>query len=180
MSEDEVEPLFRPRRLVDDIGGQRLRAEPELRARQRHADDAWHVDLVRLAVCRAPGAASDEVGNQLGVAAVAVVEPEDAVAPRHSLRRRVLVGVRRKRLGLRACESELVEDAPDVGGESSTGHRRAVVFGEHRLQLVRVPDPHRGRELRRVPDEPRVAVVLGRAGLPRDGTVRQVGPPARP
>ena len=43
----------------------------------------------------------------------------------------------------------------------------AVELGQHRHELVRVADPDRGHELRRVADEPRVAVVLGRAGLAR-------------
>ena len=77
-------PLSCPRRLVDHVGSQGLRAEPDLRPRERHADDAGHVDLVRLAVGGAARAVSDEVRDQLGLAALAVVEPEDAVAPHHA------------------------------------------------------------------------------------------------
>ena len=42
----------------------------------------------------------------------------------------------------------------------------AVELRLHRPELVRVADPHRHRELGRVPDEPGVAVVVVRARLP--------------
>ena len=48
-----------------------------------------------------------------------------------------------------------------------------VELGQHRHQRCRVADPDGGGELRRVADEPRVAVVLGRAGLPGDRAVRR-------
>src|SRR3712207_8397601 len=41
----------------------------------------------------------------------------------------------------------------------------ALPISRHLDLRVRVADPHRRREVRRVPDEPGVGVVLGRAGL---------------
>ena len=55
----------------------------------------------------------------------------------------------------------------------------AVVLGQHRPQLVGVADPDGGHEVGRVADEPRVAVVLRRAGLAGDGDSRGSAPPCR-
>src|SRR5439155_22824484 len=114
-----------------------------------------------------------EVRDERGLAAVAVVELEAAVAPDYALRGRILIRVVRERFGRRAGEGKLGEDTPDLRGERAAGDGLAVVLGQHRLELVRVADPDRRRQLGRVPDEPRVAVVLGRAGLPGGDTVGQ-------
>ena len=53
-------------------------------------------------------------------------------------------------------------------------------LGQHRRELVGITDPDGRRELWCVADEPRVAEVLGRAGLPRSDTVRQCGRFPRP
>ena len=65
----------------------------------------------------------------------------------------------------------LGERLPDQRGERPAGDRLSVELGQHRLQRVRVSDPDGDDELRRVPDEPRVTVVLGRPGLAGDRTV---------
>jgi hypothetical protein len=48
--DDDVEPLARPRRPVDDGGREGLALEPWLGRRDRVADDVRNIDLVRLAV----------------------------------------------------------------------------------------------------------------------------------
>ena len=73
----------------------------------------------------------------------------------------------------------LHERVPDLRRERPAGDGVAVVLGHHRLQLARVPDPDGDDELRHVADEPRVAVVLGRAGLAGDGPVAERGALAR-
>ena len=51
-----------------------------------------------------------------------------------------------------------------------------MILAQHRRQLVRISDPDRGCELRCVPDEPGVAVVFGRPGLPRRGPIGKCRP----
>ena len=60
------------------------------------------------------------------------------------------------------------ERLPDQRRERAARDRVRRGTGRHRHELVRVADPDGGDELRRVADEPRVAVVLGRAGLAGD------------
>ena len=69
---------------------------------------------------------------------------------------------------------------PDQRRERAAGDRVAVELRQHRHELVRVADPDRDDELRRVADEPGVAVVLRRPGLAGDrAAVRQLRPLAR-
>src|SRR5215213_4522268 len=74
--EHEIDALPRARRLVHEVRAEGLRGEPDLRARQRHPDNAWDLDLVPLAVGRARGPAAREVRDERRLAAVTVVELE--------------------------------------------------------------------------------------------------------
>ena len=62
-------------------------------------------------------------------------------------------------------ESALHEALPDQRGERAAGDGFAVVLIGHRPHLIWVADPDRRHQLRRVADEPGVAVVLRRTRL---------------
>ena len=76
--------------------------------------------------------------------------------------------LRRIAQGSQRARHELL---PDLGGKRSACDRLAAELGQHRLQLVRVANPHGYHELRRVADEPRVAVVVRRPGLAGDRSI---------
>ena len=67
-----------------------------------------------------------------------------------------------------AASADSMNDFQISAGNVPPTTGAAVELGAHRHELVRVADPDRGHELRRVADEPRVAVVLGRPGLAGD------------
>ena len=105
------------------------------------------------------------------VPADAVVELEPPVpeddADRRGVGRRAAPGSARAdrlRVGSAFCMNAFQISA----GIRAAVDRVPVELGHHRHQRVRVADPDRDDELRRVADEPRVAVVLGRAGLAGD------------
>ena len=77
---------------------------------------------------------------------------------------------RRELLHRLAVERRLHERRPDGRRERAAGHgRQAAGAGQRHRHAVRVllGHQHRGGQLRRVADEPRALVVVGRAGLAR-------------
>ena len=67
----------------------------------------------------------------------------------------------------------LHEALPDQRRIGAAGDRAAVVVGQHRHESIRIAHPDGHSKLRRVADEPRVAVVLGRPRLAGRRPVRQ-------
>ena len=65
-------------------------------------------------------------------------------------------------------QQRLHEGLPDRGGIGAARDRLALELGLHRLELVGVADPDGDGVLLRPGHEPRVAVVLGGAGLAGD------------
>ena len=152
------------RGLVDVRRRQRLRHERLQRAPDGVADDARNLDLVRLAVralgrnaqrtrasrsrgsgrCRAPACPSrSATRSRRPVHRGRLLEVLDLVSAGNS----------------RELQRLLHERLPDQRRERAAGDRIAVELRRHRDELVRIADPDRRHELRRVADEPRVAVV---------------------
>src|SRR5207249_3264202 len=141
------------------------------------ADDERHLDLVVQAAGGRRRPRAGEEDDLLGLLAVAVVE-QQAPAADDDLARRP-GGYRRRREALRleveqARRDGLLHEAlPDQRRERPAGDRLAVELALHRDQPPRIADPNRGHELRRVADEPGVAVVRRRPGLAGDGPIAE-------
>ena len=105
---------------------------------------------------------SAEVGHRARAGAEAVIEPVRAAPPDDPLLLSGDVGRRREQLG--SCLELLVrglhEGTPDLRRQRAARHRFATELGQHRLELVGVADPDSDGELRRVPHEPGVTVVV--------------------
>ena len=172
LPDDDPDPLPGLGRSVDDSRSERLAGKNRLRSGHRLADHVRHVDFVRQAVRGVRGPRVPEVLDRPCVAAVPVVQLEPPVAVGDVLRRRVRHRRRREALGrvAQVGECALHEALPDQSWEGAARDGLAVELVGHRPRLVRVADPNRRHELRCVADEPGVAVVLGRPGLPRGGT----------
>ena len=171
---DDAELLQRLRRLVDVLRRQRLRGEPGVRLRQivlpTTRGTSTSFGLAVRGPRRAPrrrSRASCFVLRQLPLSSCELPVPRRrpcAAPSTGSETPREVASAPSCRYG----ERPLHEALPDQRREGAAGDRVAVVLGQHRRQLVRVADPDRRDELRRVADEPGVAVVLGRAGLAGD------------